>query len=326
MHKKGKITKKQSKGITLIALVITIIVLLILAGVSINAMLSGNNSAPQKASEAVEKDAIAGAKDEVVMEAQSALLDYYNKKYVGRNETDEASTQEIVSNAAEKAVNSAKNKNKRLLSDSGVTDNTITLQTKSYTLTGTIDEKGNITWNSILKEYLVDVADIGEYVDIGINYQNMQKFISNDDIVTTNELTGWRVLSKEGTGKDGTIKLVSAGCPLTYNHSYGQSDLSISTLGDLSTIQITDSGKGFRKNGFESDNLKELFSKNNCIDIEKGIHALGCSTDRDGNNGNPNVNEIERLYQDITGKEKIAMQDLAVTSEEILRNSSSEKR
>ena len=43
--------RKENKGITLIALVITVIVLLILAGVSIS-MLTGNNSIITKAGEA----------------------------------------------------------------------------------------------------------------------------------------------------------------------------------------------------------------------------------------------------------------------------------
>lgn len=45
---------KRNKGITLIALVVTIIVLLILAGVSIN-MLTGQNGILNRASEAKEK-------------------------------------------------------------------------------------------------------------------------------------------------------------------------------------------------------------------------------------------------------------------------------
>ena len=52
---------KEQKGITLIALVITIIVLLILSGVTI-AMLTSNHSAPQKATEAAQKDAISSVK------------------------------------------------------------------------------------------------------------------------------------------------------------------------------------------------------------------------------------------------------------------------
>ena len=49
--------KRKQSGITLIALVITIIVLLILAGVTI-AMLGGNNGTPAKANEASAKDAV----------------------------------------------------------------------------------------------------------------------------------------------------------------------------------------------------------------------------------------------------------------------------
>ena len=49
-----KILKEKEKGITLIALVITIIVLLILAGVSI-AMLTGDNGIITRANEASEK-------------------------------------------------------------------------------------------------------------------------------------------------------------------------------------------------------------------------------------------------------------------------------
>ena len=42
MRTNVKVTNKKEKGITLIALVITIVVLLILAGVSINMVLNNN--------------------------------------------------------------------------------------------------------------------------------------------------------------------------------------------------------------------------------------------------------------------------------------------
>ncbi len=54
--------QKMSKGITLIALVVTIIVLLILAGISIT-MLSGNNGIIQRATEAKTNSGIAEEKD-----------------------------------------------------------------------------------------------------------------------------------------------------------------------------------------------------------------------------------------------------------------------
>lgn len=88
---------KGQKGITLIALVITIIVLLILAGVSIM-MLSGADNAPDKAGEAVVRDALGGTKDTVNFAASNALLDFYNDKYVD-NKSTAADAQTAVWNA-----------------------------------------------------------------------------------------------------------------------------------------------------------------------------------------------------------------------------------
>ncbi len=130
---------RKNKGITLIALVITIIVLLILAGVTI-AMLSGDNSAPQKATEAAQKDAIAGAKDEIAMEVQEALLNYYNNIYVEGDGTNEKRIQEVVNEAASTAVGKVKERNKQLSDSSVVNGNTIVLRTKSYIVIGTIDK------------------------------------------------------------------------------------------------------------------------------------------------------------------------------------------
>ena len=66
---------RKENGITLIALVITIIVLLILAGVTI-AMLSGDNGLLTRAQDTKANQAIAGAKDEVALAYNDALSDY----------------------------------------------------------------------------------------------------------------------------------------------------------------------------------------------------------------------------------------------------------
>ena len=145
--------RQKNKGITLIALVITIIVLLILAGVVI-VTLSGNNSAPQKATEAAQKDAIAEAKDEIAMETQKDLLDYYDNKYVSKTSTGatgEANTRGVVETAAARAIGNVQSRNKTLLTTSGVdtTEHKITLRTKSFEVIGTIEENGGITWGEI---------------------------------------------------------------------------------------------------------------------------------------------------------------------------------
>lgn len=66
---------KENKGITLIALVITIIVLLILAGVSI-AMLSGNNSILKNAQLARDESA-KGTLDEITKIAVGGIITEY---------------------------------------------------------------------------------------------------------------------------------------------------------------------------------------------------------------------------------------------------------
>ena len=72
---------KDQKGITLIALVITIIVLLILAGITI-AMLTGPNGILSKASESSVQNAFGAAKDKVAILAADKVADYYKTVYV----------------------------------------------------------------------------------------------------------------------------------------------------------------------------------------------------------------------------------------------------
>ena len=74
---------KGNKGITLIALVITIIVLLILAGVSI-AMLSGENSILGRAKSTVSANEIGEGKDQVALTWNAAYADYLDKYYTGK--------------------------------------------------------------------------------------------------------------------------------------------------------------------------------------------------------------------------------------------------
>ena len=67
-----KETLKRNKGITLIALVVTIIVLLILAGISIN-MLTGQNGILNRASEAKQNTGTAQTEELVKLSVTDAL-------------------------------------------------------------------------------------------------------------------------------------------------------------------------------------------------------------------------------------------------------------
>lgn len=69
-----KLATKKQKGITLIALVVTIVVLLILAGVSLNLILN-NNGVISKAKQAAEESDAAGAKDEMSLYLANLKID-----------------------------------------------------------------------------------------------------------------------------------------------------------------------------------------------------------------------------------------------------------
>ena len=71
---------KNNKGITLIALVVTIIVLLILAGVSI-AMLTGQNGILNRGQEAAYKNAVTDAKDQISLKVAECITNWNAKTY-----------------------------------------------------------------------------------------------------------------------------------------------------------------------------------------------------------------------------------------------------
>ena len=72
---------QKEKGITLVALVVTIVVLLILAGVSI-AMLSGDNGILNRAGTASAKNELGAANDAVSLFVSDKVAEYYEKSYV----------------------------------------------------------------------------------------------------------------------------------------------------------------------------------------------------------------------------------------------------
>lgn len=77
---------KNEKGITLIALVITIIVLLILAGISI-AMISGEDGILGRAKSASVESKLAEDKEAAVMDLNAAYTAYMEEKFVNNNTT-----------------------------------------------------------------------------------------------------------------------------------------------------------------------------------------------------------------------------------------------
>ncbi len=90
--------KNNQKGITLVALVITIIVLLILAGVTI-AALSGENGILKRASQSTVETKVSQAKEVITTAYNAAVADYYNAKYVNGDTAGTSNAQNYVATA-----------------------------------------------------------------------------------------------------------------------------------------------------------------------------------------------------------------------------------
>ena len=153
---------KNNKGITLIALVVTIIVLLILAGVSI-AMLTGQNGILNRASEASYKSKLQDAAEAMSYNVTESLTKYYNKAYADPNstETADASVAAAIYSGITSSINSGK-----AASDSTVTvtnnvtgasdikdptesgAKTVVLTYNKHTKTGTVTTSG-ISWADV---------------------------------------------------------------------------------------------------------------------------------------------------------------------------------
>ena len=187
--------QKRSNGITLIALVITIIVLLILAGVSI-AALGGQNGILTNATEAKRKSEIGDIID-------GARIDI-NEKQMGKlsPEITEEEFREILEKYGTIEGEG------ELLEQTLVTENGYEIPVKDI-------------WEGPFagEEPPTEVLDlqVGDYVKYNVTYT---------DVYTGFEFTaenGWRVLDPGINNGDGTVsglKLISTGIPAKLNYQY----------------------------------------------------------------------------------------------------------
>ena len=136
--------KNNQKGITLVALVITIIVLLILAGVTI-AALSGDNGILKRGSEAKVQTNVQNAKDLINLGVQECMTNYYNGKYV-TNDTEVNSAASIGAYIISK-IQSTQAKSV-ITSATGTTITTNVTDANGGTMTATVKTDGSLTWEN----------------------------------------------------------------------------------------------------------------------------------------------------------------------------------
>ena len=139
--------KNNQKGITLVALVITIIVLLILAGVTI-AALSGENGILNRGSQSKIQTNIANAKDLVNLGVQECITEYYNEKYVASPATVTGTIVDYINTKIDTTQAKPVIAKKTPTSGVSLVIETNVKDAKDKVLTATLDVNGKITWTN----------------------------------------------------------------------------------------------------------------------------------------------------------------------------------
>ena len=144
---------KNNKGITLIALVVTIIVLLILAGVSI-AMLTGQNGILNRASQATWQSKLGDAESTVALTVSNYLADYYSVKYAGGTSNltgvTSTATEDEVFAAAITAADTELGSDFSVSRDTSTKAITITYKT-NYSVAGTVSGS-TVNWGTMTEK------------------------------------------------------------------------------------------------------------------------------------------------------------------------------
>lgn len=227
-NQKGRFTE-STNGITLISLVVTIVVLLILAGVSINLVL-GNNGIIKKAKEAKEQTEIVQLKEKLELSMTNINILYY------KDEND--------SNSNDKTNYYS---NKEIFLDNSLIKNEYELIDYEFYDTGKISGKiransnnmyyfsaniencevkvVNVKDNDLLLEN--ELLQIGQYVNYPIRYKDayINKLYTN---------SGWRIIDTGRLSNNSqSIQLISTGIPLKYNWKFSEWGSAMDTANSL---------------------------------------------------------------------------------------------
>lgn len=136
--------KTTNQGITLISLVVTIIILLILAGVTL-ALISGSDGILNRASHALDENKIAMAKEQVELALSDFQTEFFEEKYVER--TNNGNKKEYISEKLQAGVETT-----NFYAKASVEGNVIVYEGKNNSgaqvVKGTIQEDASIQWDN----------------------------------------------------------------------------------------------------------------------------------------------------------------------------------
>ena len=209
------IEKNNKKGITLIALVITIIVLLILAGVSI-AMLTGDNSLLGNAQKTGPANNIGAAKDEVGLAYNTAMQEYYETKYASTNGTNGTFATKLET-AINEITSKGRNHGCRIVYDKDA--GKITITNGGYKVIGTVDttdDSAGISWGEMKETTGIDLDKVTLKLNIADDSTKTGTLTATLSKISGNITITWKSESPEiatvsGSDKTATVTGVATG-------------------------------------------------------------------------------------------------------------------
>ena len=245
----GKI--KNNNGITLGALVITIIVLLILAGVTIST-LTGDNGLLQKASDAK----IETINAEGLERIQLAVMASHDKNGID--------TTLLAKNLSQ--INGLTDINNKAISET--TEITLPIIIKLNNNQYMINENGEIIKDII--EY--SKLRSGAYVNYPVYYNNVASVVNvstkEEYYYPDNKYNGWRILNVNIESNE--VKLISAGIPINY---YVGNDANID-VENITTQFFNTPINEFTEHNFHKSGFKESKNSENPISEMYKIKSL----------------------------------------------------
>lgn len=300
---------RREKGITLIALVITIIVLLILAGVSIN-MIASDDGIVQQAAKSKAQYNVAEEKESIELAYDTCKLDNIGET------VDAEDLQTQLSKTYGEKVNVVQRgeKIKITFTDSGNT----------YIFDGQSVEENDSTKTEIA---------IGQAVNYDVTYTD-----ANKSTVTFDENNGWRLLSykaNEDNPELYDIEIISTGVPVGIHYHYNiKSNPTIAGGWCATDDQISSYIEEFYSSATATDNnmyaaaglyynFEKLVFQNKTITAMKSenIKHYGCYLNVNGVTGQNITGDIfrstnENIKDKITGIRNITLADITGKNDE----------
>ena len=240
--RKGSI-KNNNFGITLIALVVTIIVLLILAGISIS-MLSGDNSILQKATEAKQTTERSEAKEQAKIDIMAWITDKVSKNE--NSDLDDSKIQEILTDKAyvkeAKASSFITAKGEYEIPYSELYDTTEKQQNEGGT---TLGENYSDSWIGKTIDYKSEKNNVNEWIILGKQVNSQGK---NDVMITTKNPVGSESIGGGPTAWTGYEEKIKNACK-TYIGETGTLGTKVADIEDVRSITMEDIDKAVEYTG-----------------------------------------------------------------------------